>query len=242
MQAIHCTALTKHYQDVVAVDGLNLTVPQGELFSLLGLNGAGKSTTVKLLSCLSAPTEGDATVYGHSVCTAPQAVKAVIGVSPQETAVAPHLTVRENLALMGGVHGLTKEACAAKIHRLTEQFHLEELLRKKAKTLSGGWQRRLSIAMALMGDPKVLFLDEPTLGLDVLARRELWQVIQALKGQITIVLTTHYMEEAQTLSDRIGVMHQGKLAAVGTPQELMERTGSGSVEEAFVALVKEASR
>ena len=238
MQAIQCENLTKCYGDLTAVDRLNLAIEQGEFFSLLGLNGAGKTTAIKLLSCLSSPTGGDALVAGNSIKTTPLAVKGCIGVSPQETAVAPHLTVAENLALMGGVHGLSKEKIRENTTRLATRLGLGEILHKKAKVLSGGWCRRLSIAMALMGDPAVLFLDEPTLGLDVLARRELWQVIRELKGSITILLTTHYMEEAQALSDRIGVMHKGRLLQVGTPAQLMEKTGATSVENAFVAIVK----
>lgn len=238
MDAIQTVGLTKRYQDVLAVDGLDLTVRRGELFALLGVNGAGKTTTIKMLSCLTQPTGGDAFLHGHSIVTDPAGVKSVIGVSPQETAVAPNLTVKENLALMCGVHGFSKEKSAKKTAQLAQQFELQAILGKKAGKLSGGWQRRLSIAMALISEPEILFLDEPTLGLDVLARSELWDVIRALKGQTTIILTTHYMEEAEALSDRVGVMKDGRLLALGTVTELKERAGTDRFEEAFVRLVK----
>ncbi len=240
MDAIKTVNLTKAYKDCVAVDRLNLQVKQGELFALLGLNGAGKTTTVKLLSCLSAPTDGEAYVGGYNVATDSARVKQSIGVSPQETAIAPHLTIRENLELMCGIYGFSKEKTRAKIAELTEQFHLHQVLSQKAKTLSGGFGRRVSIAMALVSEPAVLFLDEPTLGLDVIARRELWEVIRSLKGHVTVLLTTHYMEEAAALSDRIGIMQDGKLLVVGTAEELMERTNTDTFENAFVAVVKEA--
>ena len=239
MQAIETTALTKRYGKLTALDGLDLQVHRGELFSLLGVNGAGKTTAIKLLTCLSKPTSGDARVGGHSITKEPDRVKALIGVSPQETAVAPNLTVEENLALICGIHGFSKEKTARRIGELSAQFSLESILKRKAGKLSGGWQRRVSIAMALISEPQILFLDEPTLGLDVLARHELWDIIQALKGQVTIILTTHYMEEAQALSDRIGILKDGHLLAVGTAAELMDRAGAGDFETAFVSIVKE---
>ena len=239
MQAIETTALTKRYGKLTALDGLDLQVHQGELFSLLGVNGAGKTTAIKLLTCLSKPTEGDARVGGHSITKEPDRVKALIGVSPQETAVAPNLSVEENLALICGIHGFSKEKTARRIGELSAQFTLDSVLKRKAGKLSGGWQRRVSIAMALISQPQILFLDEPTLGLDVLARHELWDIIQALKGQVTIILTTHYMEEAQALSDRIGILKDGHLLAVGTAAELMDRAGTGDFETAFVSIVKE---
>lgn len=238
MKAIRTEHLTKKYRDITAVDGLNLTVEQGEIFSLLGINGAGKTTTIKMLCALAKPTDGDAWLLGHSVTQESGAVKECIGVSPQETAVAPNLTVQENLELMCGVRGFDREKTQGKRHQLTRQFGLEPILKKRAGKLSGGWQRRLSIAMALIGEPKILFLDEPTLGLDVIARSELWDVIRSLRGGTTIILTTHYMEEAQELSDRIGIMKEGKLLCVDTAQGLMARTGQDSFEKAFVALVK----
>ena len=237
---IRTESLTKRYKDVVAVDNLNLTIEAGELFALLGLNGAGKTTTVKMLSTLTRPTSGDAFVGGHSVTANPAAVKGLIAVSPQETAVAPLLTVRENLALMCGIHGYSKAQTADKVTELTRLFDLQSVLNRKAATLSGGWQRRVSIAMALIGEPSILFLDEPTLGLDVIARRELWDVIRSLKGSVTIVLTTHYMEEAEALSDRIGIMKNGRLLVTGTASQLIQLAAADCFETAFITLVKEA--
>lgn len=242
MDAIKTTGLMKKYKDLTAVDSLDLVVEQGELFSLLGVNGAGKTTTIKMLSCLTKPSGGDAKLLGNSIVQDTAQVKNIIGVSPQETAVAPNLTVKENLELMCGVHGFTKEKRKVKTTELSEQFDLNQILNKKAGKLSGGWQRRLSIAMALISEPKILFLDEPTLGLDVLARSDLWDTIRSLKGKITIILTTHYMEEAESLSDRIGIMRDGKLLALGTADELKEKAGTDKFEDAFVAIVKGALR
>ncbi len=241
MDAIKTLNLTKRYKDTVAVDSLQLTISQGELFALLGVNGAGKTTTVKMLSCLTKPDGGDAWLHGHSILTDSANIKPLIGVSPQETAVAPNLTVQENLALMGGIHGFTKKEANAKITALTAQFSLSPILGKKAGKLSGGWQRRLSIAMSLISEPQILFLDEPTLGLDVLARSELWDIIRALKGKVTTILTTHNMEEAEALSDRVGIMKDGRLIALGTTNELKAQAGKTRFQDAFIALVKEAS-
>lgn len=240
MNAIETHNLTKRYRRLTAVDGLNLTVTAGELFALLGVNGAGKSTTIRMLSCLTRPDGGDAEICGHSVMRDAAGIKACIGVSPQETAVAPNLTAAENLALMCGVHGMNRKTAAEKTAVLAEQLGLGEVLHRRAGRLSGGWQRRLSIAMALVSDPQVLFLDEPTLGLDVLARSELWDVIRALKGRTTIVLTTHYMEEAEALADRVAVMKSGRMIALGTVAELTAQTGAANLEGAFLALVKGA--
>lgn len=240
MDAIRIENLTKKYKDVVAVDGLQLSVSQGELLSLLGVNGAGKTTTIKMLSCLTQPTSGDAFLSGKSIRGDTAAVKSMIAVSPQETAVAPGLSVRENLALMCGVHGFTKEKRNAKIAELTELLGLAAVMKKKAGKLSGGWQRRLSIAMALISEPAILFLDEPTLGLDVLARSDLWELILSLKGAVTIILTTHYMEEAEALSDRIAIMAQGKLLVCDTADKLKQAAGTDSFEQAFIRIVKEA--
>lgn len=238
MQAIKTVQLTKKYKDITAVDSLDLTVEQGELFALLGVNGAGKTTTIKMLTCLTKPDSGDAFINGSSIITDAAAVKSIIGVSPQETAVAPNLSVRENLELMCGVHGFAKEKLHAKTKELSEQFDLTTILSKSAGKLSGGWQRRLSIAMALISEPQILFLDEPTLGLDVLARSDLWDTIRALKGKITMILTTHYMEEAEALADRIGIMKDGKLLALGTSEEMKAKAGTEKFEDAFVAIVK----
>ena len=242
MQAISIRSLTKEYKDVIAVNNLSLDIRKGELFALLGINGAGKTTLIKMLCCLTQPTQGDALIGGHSILSDAPAVKRIIGISPQETAVAPGLTVRENLELICGVHGFSKAETAEKIRALTEKLGLTAIIGKKAGKLSGGWQRRLSIAMALISDPEILFLDEPTLGLDVIARSELWDVIRALKENTTIILTTHYMEEAEALSDRIGIMKSGRLIALGTAEELMAQAGTDRFEDAFVAIVKGAEK
>lgn len=238
MEAIRTDKLTKVYKDVTAVDSLDLSIMQGELFSLLGVNGAGKTTTVKMLSCLTRPTGGDAFLKGNSILEDEAKVKSIIGVSPQETAVAPNLSVKENLELMCGVHGFPKEKRNSKVAELAEKLGLDEIIGKKAGKLSGGWQRRLSIAMALISEPEILFLDEPTLGLDVIARSELWDIIRLLKGKVTIILTTHYMEEAEALSDRIGIMKNGKLIALGTVDDLKRKAGTEKFEDAFVRIVK----
>ena len=239
MTAIQTSGLVKQYKDLTAVDKLDLEIRRGELFSLLGVNGAGKTTTIKMLTCLTTPTAGDALVGGFSITKEPEKVKRLIGVSPQETAVAPNLSAKENLELICGIHGFSKEKTAGKIRELSARLALDSVLSRKAGKLSGGWQRRLSIAMALISEPEILFLDEPTLGLDVLARHELWDVIRALKGRATIVLTTHYMEEAQALSDRIGIMKNGTLLASGTTEELINLAGGHDFESAFVSIVKE---
>ena len=240
MEAIKIEGLTKKYKEVVAVDNLSLTVYEGEIFSLLGVNGAGKTTTIKMLSCLTKPTDGDAFLLGSSILTESNAVKAKIAVSPQETAVAPNLTVRENLELICGIYGFSKEKTSKKVNELLGLLKLENISNKRVFKLSGGYQRRLSIAMSLIIEPTILFLDEPTLGLDVIARSELWEIIKSLKGKITIILTTHYMEEAEALSDRIGIMQSGKLLVVGTAKELMEMTATDKVENAFISIVKGA--
>lgn len=240
MDAIKIQGLTKKYKELTAVDNLSMTVKSGELLALLGVNGAGKTTTIKMLSCLVRPTSGDAFVHEKSILTDPKAVKSMIAVSPQETAVAPGLSVRENMELMCGVHGLSKSKTKERVAELTALLQLEPLLTRRAGKLSGGQQRRLSIAMALISQPKVLFLDEPTLGLDVLARSDLWDIIRNLKGRVTVILTTHYMEEAEALSDRVAIMANGRLLMCATAQQIMEQTGADRFEEAFIRIVKEA--
>ena len=239
MQAIKTTDLVKQYKELTAVNKLNLEIHRGELFSLLGVNGAGKTTTIKMLSCLTKPTAGDALVGGYSITKEPEQVKRLIGVSPQETAVAPNLSVKENLELICGIHGFSREKTKAKLRELSAQFDLDSVLSRKAGKLSGGWQRRVSIAMALISEPQILFLDEPTLGLDVIARHELWDVIRSPKGKVTIILTPHYMEEAESLSDRIGIMKSSRLLAVGTVEQLNQKAGTDDFETAFVSIVKE---
>lgn len=235
MDAVITNNLSKKYKDKLAVNSLNLTIKKGQLFSLLGTNGAGKTTTIKMLSTLLLPTYGDEIVYGYDIKKEAQKIKEIINVSPQETAIASNLTVLENLNFMAGIYKIQNKK--EKINELIKIFRLEEVLKQKAKTLSGGWQRKLSIALALINSPQVLFLDEPTLGLDVIARKELWTIIENLKGKITIILTTHYMEEAEKLSDMVGIMNKGKLIEVGTVKELTSKTKTKNLEEAFIKLV-----
>lgn len=236
MYAIKTENLTKKYKDKTVVNKLNLTVNEGEMYALLGVNGAGKSTTIKMLSCLIQPTSGDADILSNSITSDSTKVKQIISVSPQDTSVAPNLTVRENLEFIAGIFGFNKAQAKAKTQQIIADFDMQEIEKSRAKTLSGGWQRRLSIAMALISEPKVIFLDEPTLGLDVLARRDLWKQIEKLKGKITIILTTHYLEEAESLSDRIGIMAKGELKAQGTAEELKALAKTDNFEEAFVRI------
>ncbi len=235
--AIVIDGLKKEYGKRAAVKAISLNVEQGTLFSLLGVNGAGKTTTIKMLTGLTKPTSGEAYVMGRSINTELAKVKKLVSVSPQDTAVAPNLTVRENLEFIAGIYGMDRKYAREKTDELVREFSMEEVEKSKAKTLSGGWQRRLSIAMALITEPKILFLDEPTLGLDVIARRELWQIINSVKKNVTIVLTTHYMEEAEKLSDKVAVMVKGEVKAVGTVSELLQRKGKQNLEEAFVSIV-----
>lgn len=236
MNAIITKDLTKKYGDTEAVKNLDLTIEQGELFALLGVNGAGKTTTIKMLSCLTKPTSGDALLLGDSILSNPRAIKEKTNISPQETAVAENLSVLENLELIAGIYGQDRKMAKKNALEITEKFGLEKERKHKPKNLSGGMQRRLSIAMALISNPEILFLDEPTLGLDVLARRELWALIKSLKGKVTIILTTHYMDEVEQLADRVGIMAKGQLTAIGTVAELMTQTGTSKLEDAFVML------
>ena len=239
MIEIELKSLTKQYKDLTAVDHLSLKVERGELFGLLGVNGAGKTTTIKMLSTLTAPTSGDALISGHSILTDKQEIRRIIAISPQETAVAENLSVRDNLRMMAGIYSMSKEAASQKIAELSGALGLTAVLDKRAKKLSGGYKRRLSIAMALINSPEVLFLDEPTLGLDVIARAELWDAIKAIKGNLTIILTTHYLEEAEEMCDRLAVMKSGRLITVGTADDIMAQAGEDDLEKAFVKLVKE---
>ncbi len=234
MSAIVTTDLTKRYGSLTALDHLSLTVNDGEMMALLGINGAGKTTAIKLLSCLSSPSEGDALLGGHSIRTEAVAVKRIINVSPQETAVARRLSVRENLTLIARLHG--SKDVSARVDTVLSDLGLSEVADRRADTLSGGWQRRVSIAMALISEPKILFLDEPTLGLDVIARQELWAYIRALKGKMTVILTTHYLEEAEALCDRVAILAGGKLCACGTVDEIKLAAGTDNFEKAFITL------
>lgn len=237
MDAISIKNLRKEYKDIVAVKGLNLDIKEGELFSLLGVNGAGKTTTIKMLSTLTKPTSGDALVLGHSILTEGDKIKGLIDISTQETAIARKLTVKENIEFYAKLSGQNKDEIEETKGYVYQYFDLDTVQNKKAYKLSGGWQRKLSIALALVSKPKILFLDEPTLGLDVIARRELWNVIKGLKKNMTIILTTHYMEEAEALSDRIGIMKDGSLLFVGTKEELYKKTNKNNVEDAFIEVV-----
>ena len=238
MNAIKTNGLSKKYGKVLAVDNLSLEIEEGEIFSLLGVNGAGKTTTVKMLSCLTSPSEGDAYLLGKSIVRESGEVRSFIAVSPQETAVAKGLTVRENLLLMCGAYGIKKEERKGKISDVSVLLGLDVVMERRAGKLSGGWQRRLSIAMALICEPKILFLDEPTLGLDVIVRSELWDIIRSLRGKVTTILTTHYMEEAEALSDRIGIMKDGKLLVCDTAERIKEMTGTEKFEDAFIRIVR----
>ncbi len=240
MEAIKTVSLTKKYKDTLAVDALSVSVEEGELFSLLGVNGAGKTTTIKMLTCLTQATSGEGYILGKSITEDANEVKSIIAVSPQESAIAEGLSVFENLDLICGVHGFSKEKRREKIDELSALLSLGAVISRKAGKLSGGFKRRLSIAMALISEPKILFLDEPTLGLDVIARSELWELIRSLKGKITIILTTHYMEEAEKLSDRIAIMKDGKLLVCDTAEKIKEMAGVASFEEAFVSIVRGA--
>ena len=238
MNAIKIEGLTKKYGKIVAVDNLSLTVEAGEIFSLLGVNGAGKTTTIKMLSCLTSPSEGDAYLFGKSITSESNEVKSFIAVSPQETAIASGLSVRENLMLMCGVYGIEKGVREGRIAEISSLLGLDEVMERRAGKLSGGWQRRLSIAMALICEPKILFLDEPTLGLDVIVRSELWDIIRALRGRVTIILTTHYMEEAEALSDKIAIMKDGRLLVCDTAEKIKDLAGVQKFEDAFVRIVR----
>lgn len=234
MYSIEISNLTKKFKEKIAVNNISLKIKEGELFALLGTNGAGKTTTIKMLSTLILPTSGEVKINGLDVIKDRQKVKEILNVSPQETAIAPNLSVRENLEFMAGVYQIKNKE--EKIKELISMFKLDDVLNQKAKTLSGGWQRKVSIAMALINDPKILFLDEPTLGLDVIARKELWSVIEKQKNKMTIILTTHYMEEAESLCDRVGIMASGNLIDVGTPEELIKKSGEKNFEDAFVKI------
>lgn len=238
MSVIKTIDLTKKYKNITAVDNVSLDIEKGELFSLLGVNGAGKTTFINMLSCLTKQTNGEVYIYGYNTSTESDKIKGIIAVSPQENAIAPNLSVKENLELICGIHGFSKEKTHTKVNEVSVQFNLNDILKRKAGKLSGGWQRRLSIAMALISEPKILFLDEPTIGLDVIARHDLWEMIKLLKNKITIIMTTHYMEEAELLSDRIGIMKDGKILCVGTPETLKKEARCNDFETAFITIIR----
>lgn len=223
--AVSASGLSKSFAEIEAVSGLDLEIPHGEMFSLLGPNGAGKTTTIRMLCCLTRPSSGRASVMGHDIVDEPLAVKQVIAVSPQETAIAERLSARRNLRLMAGLHGMASDEAARRATELLDLMGLSDRADEGVKKFSGGMKRRLSIAMALVSQPQVLFLDEPTLGLDPQSRRAIWDYLEQLKGQMTIVLTTHYLEEADALADRIGIIDGGQLIALGTSDDLKSSIG-----------------
>lgn len=236
MNAAELISLRKEYKNITAVKDVSFTIKDGEVFSLLGMNGAGKTTILKMLSCLTKPTSGDALVYGHSIVKEPEKVKELIGISPQENSFAKKLTVEENLRFMCGIYGMDKKKTNKNVESIIEQFSLSDVRKQMAGKLSGGWQKRLSIAMAIITEPKLLFLDEPTLGLDVMARRDLWKIIESLKGKMSIIITTHYLEECEHLADRIAIVKEGNLKAIGTLAELQQLTGEEKLEEIFLKI------
>lgn len=239
MYAAEIKNLRKEYKKVTAVKDVSFNINDGEIISLLGMNGAGKTTVIKMLSCLTKPTSGEAFIYGKSILEDPTGVKQLIGISPQENSAATKLTVEENLRFMCGIYGIDKVKTEENVEKIIKQFSLEEYRDRLAGKLSGGWQKRLSIAMALITEPKILFLDEPTLGLDVMARRELWKIIESLKGRMTIIVTTHYLEESEHLADRIVIMKEGNIKAIGTLDELRQLTGEEKLEEIFLKISAE---
>lgn len=242
MKAVEVKNLTKKYKTKTAVDDVSFSVEDGELFALLGVNGAGKTTTIRMMTCLSVQTSGEVKICGHDCTAESDEVKKIIGISPQETSVAENLTVRENLEFIAAVFGFDRNKIKSQTEKMIQLFNMGEVENARAKTLSGGWKRKLSIAMALISEPKVLFLDEPTVALDVLARRELWSAIENLKGRITIILTTHYMEEAEQLSDRIAIMVDGRISAVGTLAEIEEISGKKGLEDSFVEIAERSRK
>lgn len=233
MEIIEIKEITKEYKAVKALDKVSLTINEGELFGLLGINGAGKTTLIKILSGLAKKSSGEAYIDGRHLNEMDE-IKKIISLSPQETSVAMNLSVKENLEFFQKLHDIKDKTY---LDLIIGVFKLDEVLNKRVKTLSGGWQRRLSIAIALISKPKIVFLDEPTLGLDVLARRELWKIIKSLKGKMTIILTSHYLEEIEALCDRVAILSKGHLLDVGTVREIKEHANEVSFEEAFVKIV-----
>ena len=239
--AVRASALSRAFGPLTAVDGVDLEVTTGELFSLLGPNGAGKTTTIRMLCCLLRPSSGTATVMGHDIRDDPLSVKRVIDISPQETAVAEHLNAWENLSLMAGLHGVNKQDARRRAGDLLEMMGLTGRAKERARRYSGGMKRRLSIAMALVSDPQVLFLDEPTLGLDPQSRRAIWEHIGQLRRRTTIMLTTHYLEEADALADRVGIMDGGEIVALGTPSQLKDSISGVSLTVVEAANLTDAA-
>jgi ABC-2 type transport system ATP-binding protein len=229
--------LVKKFDDIIAVDGLNLKIHKGEMFGFLGPNGAGKTTTISMLCGLLEPTAGSAAIAGFDVRKEPQKVKQLIGVCPQDVAVYKFLTGMENIQLFGTLHSMDKQILKERAEELVNQADFTESARRMTKGYSGGMMRQLNLMIALISDPEIVFLDEPTVGMDARARRKTWDFIGSLKEQgKTVILTTHYIEEAQSLSDRVGIIDYGELVALGTPQELMEKHDAQDLEGVFLKI------
>ncbi len=239
MDAIKVSNLTKQFKNVLAVNNISFNVKEGEIFGVLGLNGAGKTTTIKMMSGLTRPTSGNIKVFDYDIYKDINKIKSIIGVSPQESAIANNLTVKENIELMASLYFKDKVKITNNTERVINNLGLESYINRRAKTLSGGYKRRLSIAMALVTNPRILFLDEPTLGLDVINRHELWNVINNLKGKVTIILTSHYMEEISALVDDIAIMKNGKILMINNLETILKSTNTNSLEEAFIKIVGE---
>ena len=235
MNIITIENVCKNYKTKKALDNVSLTIEKGELFGLLGVNGAGKTTLIKILCGLTRKTSGTITISNYDIDNDIDKIKEIIDVSPQETAVANNLTVKENLEFFANIYNISDTNA---LNEVIDIFKLSEVLNQRAKTLSGGYKRRLSIAIALISKPQILFLDEPTLGLDVFARRELWNIIKKLQKNITIILTSHYLEEIENLCDRVAVLSNGKLLKVGTIEEIKQITSTQNFEDAFIKLVE----
>ena len=233
MEIIKINNITKNYKNIKALNNISLSINEGELYGLLGVNGAGKTTLLKILSGLTNQTSGDFIVDGFTNKNMDE-IKKIIDISPQESAVAKNLTVLENLKFFQDLYNQKDENY---LNEIIEDLGLSEVINQRAKTLSGGYQRRLSIALGLISKPKILLLDEPTLGLDVIARRELWKIVNKFKGKITIILTSHYLEEIEALCDRVAILSKGNLLIEGTINEIKEKTNEASFEEAFVKIV-----
>ena len=235
MNIITIDNVCKNYKSKKALDNISLSIKQGELFGLLGVNGAGKTTLIKILCGLTRKTSGTITINNFNLDKEIDKIKEIIDISPQETSVANNLTVKENLEFFANIYNNND---ANTINEIVDIFNLNEVLNQRAKTLSGGYKRRLSIAIALISKPKILFLDEPTLGLDVFARRELWNIIKKLQKNITIILTSHYLEEIENLCDRVAILSNGKLLKTGTIEEIKQITNTQNFEDAFIKLVE----
>jgi ABC-2 type transport system ATP-binding protein len=233
MEIIKINNISKDYKNIKALNNISLSINEGELYGLLGVNGAGKTTLLKILSGLTNPTNGDFVVGGFTNKNMDE-IKKIIDISPQESAVAKNLTVKENLRFFQDLYNKRDDNY---LKEIIDDLGLNEVINQRAKTLSGGYQRRLSIALGLISKPKILLLDEPTLGLDVIARRELWKIVNKFRGKITIILTSHYLEEIEALCDRVAILSKGNLLIEGTIDEIKEKTNESSFEEAFVKIV-----